>query len=137
MPSYSEKSAFRLSTCHPDLQKVFQRVIRVFDHSVLCGHRGKDEQNRFFRQGKSKVRWPNGKHNSVPSMAVDAAPWPIDWHDRERFSLFAGFVIGIAREMYDDGEIDHLIRWGGDWDCDTEVTDNGFDDLPHFELINP
>ena len=26
------------------------------------------------------------------------------------------------------------IRWGGDWDNDTEVKDTGFKDLPHFEL---
>ena len=27
------------------------------------------------------------------------------------------------------------IRWGGDWDSDTQVKDNKFDDLVHFELI--
>lgn len=27
------------------------------------------------------------------------------------------------------------IRWGGDWDLDTDLKDNTFDDLPHFELI--
>ena len=28
------------------------------------------------------------------------------------------------------------IRWGGDWDKDNELKDNGFDDLMHFELID-
>ena len=27
------------------------------------------------------------------------------------------------------------LRWGGDWDVDTELKDNDFDDLPHFELL--
>jgi hypothetical protein len=27
------------------------------------------------------------------------------------------------------------LRWGGDWDMDTEVKDNKFDDLVHFELV--
>ena len=27
------------------------------------------------------------------------------------------------------------LRWGGDWDRDTQVKDNSFDDLLHFELI--
>jgi len=27
------------------------------------------------------------------------------------------------------------LRWGGDWDGDTEVRDNGFDDLVHFEIV--
>jgi hypothetical protein len=26
------------------------------------------------------------------------------------------------------------IRWGGDWDMDTETKDNNFDDLVHFEI---
>jgi len=27
------------------------------------------------------------------------------------------------------------LRWGGDWDSDTEVRDNSFDDLVHFEIV--
>ena len=27
------------------------------------------------------------------------------------------------------------LRWGGDWDRDTEVRDNTFDDLVHFEIV--
>ena len=30
--------------------------------------------------------------------------------------------------------MDINLRWGGDWDQDTEVKDNRFDDLGHFEL---
>ena len=26
------------------------------------------------------------------------------------------------------------LRWGGDWDMDTQVKDNKFDDLVHFEI---
>ena len=43
-------------------------------------------------------------------------------------SYFAGVVKGIASQMGIG------IRWGGDWDMDTEVKDNRFDDLVHFEL---
>ena|SRR5690554_1079690 len=137
MPSYSDKSSSKLSTCHPDLQRIFGFVISFFDHSIIEGYRDQERQDRFFREGKSKVKFPHGKHNSYPSMAVDAAPWPIDWRDRERFSLFAGVVIDVAEYLYACGEIEHLVRWGGDWDMDTEVVDNGFDDLPHFELYHP
>ncbi len=70
-------------------------------------------------------------------MAVDAAPYPIDWSDRERMTLFAGVVQGVAMALYDEGKIDHLVRWGGNWDNDTEVADNSFDDLVHFELYKP
>ena len=54
--------------------------------------------------------------------------YPIDWEDRERFSYFAGFVKGVAWRL------NIRVRWGGDWDGDTELSDNNFDDLVHFEL---
>jgi len=49
----------------------------------------------------------------------------------------AGYVMGIAKLMYDQGLITHHLRWGGDWDRDTEVNDNRFQDFPHFELVKP
>ncbi len=78
---------------------------------------------------RSKIRWPDGKHNTVPSSAVDVTPYPVVWDDRERQTLFAGFVLATAKAM----DID--LRWGGDWDRDTEVRDNTFDDLVHFEIV--
>jgi peptidoglycan L-alanyl-D-glutamate endopeptidase CwlK len=135
MPRYSETSKARLKTCHKDLQLIFNTVISHFDNSILCGHRGKAAQMEAYNSGKSKVKWPNGKHNKTPSMAVDAAPYPIDWKDRERMILFAGYVMGVAQVLHDEGMITHRLRWGGDWDRDTEVADNGFDDLVHFELV--
>ena len=99
-----------------------------FDCSILEGHRGEVAQNAAFDDEKSTLRWPNGNHNSYPSKAVDVAPYPIEWGDRERMTLFAGFVLGIARAK------GIPLRWGGDWDRDTEVADNDFDDLVHFEI---
>ena len=81
-----------------------------------------------FDEGKTKVLYPNGRHNDYPSNAVDVVPYPVDWDDRERFHLFAGFVLGIARSMGIN------LRWGGDWNQNFEVDDNKFDDFPHFEL---
>lgn len=130
MPSFSKKSRDRLDECHPDLQEVFNAVIEVFDCTILEGHRPEDRQNRMVEEGKSQVRWPRSKHNSLPSRAVDVSPYPIDWNDRERFTLFAGFVLGVAHSK------GITLRWGGDWDQDTEVDDNTFDDLPHFEIAD-
>ena len=83
---------------------------------------------KLFDEGKTKVKYPKGRHNRNPSKAVDVTPYPVNWEDRERQTLFAGFVLGIANQM------GIHIRWGGDWDCDFEVHDNRFDDFPHFEL---
>lgn len=128
MPSFSPRSFSKLRECDQQLKDVFLEVIKHFDCTVLTGHRGEEEQNEKFRQGLSKLEYPNSRHNSLPSLAIDVAPYPIDWHDRERFHYFAGYVMGIARSM------DIELRWGGDWDSDTEVKDNNFDDLPHFEV---
>jgi len=129
MPEFSDTSLARLATCDPRLQEVFHEVVRRFDCTILEGHRDKERQNRMVAEGRSKVRWPDGKHNTVPSMAVDVTPYPVVWDDRERQTLFAGYVLATAKAM----DID--LRWGGDWDRDTEVRDNSFDDLVHFEIV--
>ena len=128
MARFSKKSKKNLSTCHEDLQKVFNEVIKYVDCSVLEGHRSEERQEQLFSEGKTKVHYPKGRHNSKPSRAVDVVPYPIDWKDRERFHLFSGFVIGLARGM------GITLRWGGDWNMNFEVDDNKFDDFPHFEL---
>ena len=128
MPKFGRKSRERLSTCHTDLQKVFNEVIKYVDCSVLEGSRSEERQNKLLKEGKTKVAYPKGRHNSFPSNAADVAPYPIDWKDRERFHLFAGFVLGMARGM------GITLRWGGDWNMNFEVDDNKFDDFPHIEI---
>lgn len=128
MPRFSKRSKNRLSTCDKRLQNIFNEVIKHVDCSILEGHRGAERQNKFYNEGKSKVKFPDGRHNRNPSKAVDVTPYPVDWKDRERQTLFAGFVLGIARGM------GIHLRWGGDWDQDFHVMDNRFDDFPHFEV---
>ena len=133
MPRYSTRSKSRLATCDKRLQKVFNEVIKHVDCSILEGHRSKERQNRLYDEKRTKVKYPNGRHNSNPSKAVDVTPYPVDWEDRERQTLFAGFVIGIARSM------GIKIRWGGNWDMYEEkgrweVKDNRFVDFQHFEI---
>ena len=128
MPRFGNNSKKRLLTCNQKLQKVFNEVIKYIDCSVLEGHRDEARQNRLYEEGKTKVKYPMGRHNSDPSRAVDVTPYPVDWEDRERQTLFAGFVLGIARSM------GIKLRWGGDWNQDFQVQDNTFDDFPHFEI---
>ena len=128
MAKFGKSSKKRLATCDDRLQKVFNEVIKYVDCSVLEGHRNKERQNKLFKEGKTKVKYPVGRHNSNPSNAVDVTPYPVDWNDRERQTLFAGFVLGVARGM------DIKLRWGGDWNMNFKVKDNRFDDFPHFEL---
>jgi len=120
MPKFGLISQQRLATCHEDLQRVMNEVIKWYDISIICGHRGEAEQNRAYETGHSKLRWPNSKHNRLPSLAVDIAPWPIDWNDHKRFWYMGGLVMGVAAKM------GIKIDWGGNW--------ISFIDLPHFEL---
>lgn len=128
MPKFGKKSKERLATCDERLQEVFNEVIQFVDCSVLEGHRSQERQDKLYDEGKTKVKYPRGRHNSMPSRAVDVTPYPVDWADRERQTLFAGFVIGVARAK------GIKLRWGGDWDMDFQVMDNRFDDFPHFEI---
>jgi len=114
---YSEQSQRRLDSCHEDLQLIFTVVLAVIDNSIICGHRGEEEQRALFAQGPSvtKVNWPDSRHNSLPSMAVDAAPYDrhlrdIDWKDKERFYFFAGMVIAVAKMLKERGLITHDVR---------------------------
>jgi peptidoglycan L-alanyl-D-glutamate endopeptidase CwlK len=131
MPAFSAISRDRLDTCDHRLQVLFEEVVREYDCAVLVGHRGEAEQSAAFESGKSKLRWPESKHNSDPSLAVDVAPHPISWTNTKRFYHFAGYVKGLADLL------DIPIRWGGDWDGDEDLDDQNFNDLVHFELTKP
>ena len=135
MPILSQKSLAQLATCHPDLQRVVREAIKYFDFTVIEGHRGKDAQEAAYAKGLTKVRWPNGKHNQTPSLAVDIAPYPIDWSEskkaHERFVYMAGIVMATAARM------GVRLRWGGDWNQNQDMRDEGFRDYPHFELVLP
>ena len=128
MPRFSTKSKSKLHSCDERLINLFNKVVKHFDCMVLEGHRGEEKQNAAYDKGNSKVRYPNGKHNQSPSVAVDVAPYPIDWADRDRFHYFGGYVLGVAKQMGLN------IRWGGHWNQDTQTKDNKFDDLVHFEI---
>lgn len=129
MPHFGEASLTKLATCDERLQRLFHEVIRHFDIRIIQGHRGQLEQDGYFDEGKSKLRWPLSKHNQRPSLAVDVAPYPIDWENTNRFFYLAGLVEGTAEMM------GIPIRWGGDWDSDKDFSDQRFNDLPHFEIL--
>jgi len=129
MYTYSKKSIINLHGCHHDLMDIFDEVIKHFDCSIICGSRSQEEQDRAFKEGRSKVRYPASLHNKVPSMAVDAIPYPVDWDDLARMRYFAGFVMGIAAKK------GISLRWGGNWKMDNILKDNKFNDYVHFELL--
>lgn len=144
MASFGPASRSKLDTCHPDLILIAERVIEIFDFSVLEGRRDDALQYQYFLEGKSQLDGITNRSNHQVdevqplSMALDAAPYPINFQQVEkakaRFYMMAGYFFQAAADLYREGKISHTLRWGGDWDGDKEFKDQSFDDLPHFEL---
>jgi peptidoglycan L-alanyl-D-glutamate endopeptidase CwlK len=142
------KSQSKLNTCHPVLQEIVRSAIMVtpMDFTVLFGYRGEDLQNDLYDEGRSKLRYPQSKHNRTDadgepqSWAVDLAPWfasspHVRWGRPDEFRWLAGFIMGLGdRIARREG---FTLRWGGDWDRDGDQgkDDNPFMDLPHIELV--
>lgn len=132
MHKLSSTSKARLDTCDIRLQTIILELLEILDVSVLCGHRTEEEQNEAFNANKSKLQYPNSKHNASPSLAVDIAPFingSIPWNEPNYFYFMAGHVMAIAHKH------NIKIRWGGDWNMNNSFSDNTFNDLPHFEIF--
>ena len=119
MYKFSKASQDKLNTCHPFLQEICNELIKEMDFTVLCGYRGKAEQDEAFGKGASPFKYPKSKHNKSPSLAVDLAPYPIDWNNHIRFKQLAARFKQIAEHKR------IKITWGGDWPSK---------DMPHYQL---
>ena len=143
----SKRSKLALGTSHPDLVHIFNRVAEVIEVSALEGARSDRRQLELFNMTPPRTKLDGihkkSKHQvseAQPlSMAIDVAPYPIDFSDKPkakaRFYYLAGVVDMVAHQLLKEGVITHSIRWGGDWDGDKIFDDQSFVDLPHFELI--
>lgn len=122
MPYFGKKSKQNLGTCHKNLQKIANEAIKEIDFSIICGHRTKKDQNEAYRNGYSKIKYPHGKHNGIPSLAFDFIPYPFkspeDWENTERFAEVGNILKEKASELGIE------VTWGGDWGWD----------WGHFEL---
>lgn len=133
MNTWGEFSLKNRATLHVDLQRVIDEALKTTNMRCQCGHRGEDAQNAAVANGTSKLRWPNSKHNSQPSLAVDLLPWPFDfdkdWKDRSRFARMMGHVESAAKRL------GIPIRLGLDFDGDERTdVDEEWKDFPHVEL---
>jgi len=138
---FGTKSLENISTCHPIIREIMMEAIKTapVDFSVIQGYRGYAEQTKYFNEGKSKLPYPYSKHNSTragepESRAIDLAPYinKKSSFEKEHCVFLAGHIMSTAKRL------NYTLRWGGDWDMDTEViTDQSFQDLVHFELVLP
>lgn len=147
--SFGARSLKKLNTCHPDLIKIALLVISrsKIDIGITEGHRSLVRQKLLFDQGKSRIDGRNrkGKHNYKPSLALDFYIYHPDLatrrklaYDTNHLCYIAGLFDSCAQELYDSGQISHVVRWGGNWDQDGIIAyDQSFDDMPHIELFKP
>ena len=124
MYKFGKRSRKRLEGVDAKLVNVLNELIKIMDVTVIEGLRSAERQKELLAKGATKVKY--SKH--MEGKAVDIAPYPIDWEDRERFHYMGGMVRGIAKAL------NLKVRWGGDWDSDGDINDNKFDDLVHVEI---
>jgi len=128
---FGRTSRKNLSTADGRLQELAHIVLKIKDHSVVKGHRNQREQHTAFIDGNSELDWPNGKHNALPSLAIDVQTYPLpdtNQELREEQLYLLGLYKGVAYMQ------DIPVRSGSDWDRDGEIADNSFDDFYHVEL---
>lgn len=106
---FSKASRQKLSTAHPDLQRLMEEVIKEVDIAVIEGHRSEERQNELKALGFSNASFPNSPHNKTPAEAVDITPVPCDWRDHKAFYKLANVVKRCAEKLGIE------VEWGGDF----------------------
>ena len=131
----SKRSLDTLKGIHPDLVKVVKEAIKITkqDFMVVQGVRTAEEQNKLFRQGRTRpgkvvTQLDGFKKKSNHQVkddgygyAVDLCPYPIDWNDLDKFKVISEAMTQASRKL------GVKITWGGNW--------KSFKDYPHYELV--
>ena len=131
---FGKQSLKNLCLLSYNLQWVLREALamELMDFSVICTHRSRGDQDQAFMDGKSKVRWPNSKHNSMPSKAVDIYPYVNGKvsYNKLHCCVLAGIVLTVAMKLGIE------LRWGGNWDStNINIGKQKLNDYGHFEEI--
>jgi len=117
---YGPKSISIRGELHPLLTIVFDDVLTMYDHALICGFRGKVDQNLAFNNNKSGLQWPESSHNHKPALAVDVIPYPSLYKSEDEFFKLSKIIKYVAKLK------GVKLNWGGDW--------SRMVDLPHWEI---
>lgn len=132
MPKFSNTSKSRLKTCHNDLITFASEGIKEtpVDFSVVCGRRGREEQETAYAKGYSKALYGQSPHNVEPySLATDLVPWvdgALVWDAKsEYYKALGEHLMDIADQLYIDNAIENRIEWAlEEWGWDA----------PHWQI---
>ena len=132
---------------HKDLQRVMHEAIKEVDFTVIFGYRTAEQQAELYKRGRALVdgKWIivdkkkivtykdgyKNKSRHQLRLAVDIVPYHdeyphIRWDDIEAFEFLGGYILGVADQLREQGEIDSVVEWGGHWSM--------FKDFPHFQV---
>lgn len=157
--AFGKGSAAKLEQGHPDLVKILNFAIGIspVDFGLSCVARTFDEQLGHFLaepprtslDPRDPAKLKHAKHVTTPERPLAEAADIYIYHpdpdlrrqlayDKPSLTHVAGVIIAAACILHAAGEVEHLIRWGGNWDKDGVIlADQSFDDLPHVELVKP
>lgn len=119
----------KLRTLHPNLSRLVRAVAQTWDVVILETSRTPERQAALVAGGQSQR--VDSKHLMQPdgyAHAIDLAPLPVDWNDARRWYYFGGYCLAMAESL------GVRVIWGGDWNHNTQVTDQSFNDLDHLEV---
>jgi peptidoglycan L-alanyl-D-glutamate endopeptidase CwlK len=120
----NDRTIKNLNECDARLTAIAQRAeANGAKFVVICGKRGKIDQDDAVRRGASKTPFPRSRHNPTPSRAFDFVPGDgktIDWNNAPAFAAVGASLKAAAAEL------GIAVEYGGDW--------KSFRDYPHFQL---
>lgn len=138
---FGAESTKALLQCHPFLIMLANIVVKAKDIRIKEGHRGKEAQDKAVKDGRSKIQWPNGPHNHIPSIAMDIEPYPL-MVDAKGQVIIADFWLLAGHVMMAAAELKIKVRWGRNWKSDliywkpgTDISSQEFNDYYHWELV--
>jgi hypothetical protein len=118
----------KLKTAHPLLVAWFQRVkARHINAHVSWAYRGPEDQEKAFKEGKTKLHYPDSKHNNMFNGKPCSLALDLFILDEDGVARFPG--LWYAKLNVENEANKEPIFWGGRF--------KSFGDLDHWQLIVP
>lgn len=115
----------KLKTADPKIKDWFYDMKTKFPQlHISCSWRGKDEQDRAFKEGKSKLKFPESPHNKSDATGKPAS------QALDVFTLSeegqAQFLQKFYLKLWQETKKDYAMIWGGNF--------KSLGDANHFQL---
>jgi len=131
----SQRSLRRMEGVEPDLVNLVRLAIERtpvdFGVAWMGGMRTPEEQNQLFKDGYStKDGYEKlSKHQFGEAVDLQVFVGGSAVQSEKMQYIVAGVMFSCAAEL------GITLRWGGDWNMNSDIRDNVFNDLYHFELV--